>query len=38
MGPIASTEQTFDGPRPRFDPTTALTRVHCSVSVLRLLP
>jgi hypothetical protein len=37
MGPIADGGQEFAGPRPRFDPTTTLTRVHCSVPVLRLV-
>jgi hypothetical protein len=38
MGPIGAEGKRFDGPRPRFDPTRALTRVHCSVPVLRPLP
>ena len=38
MGPIADTGRRFGGPRPRFDPTRALTRVHCSVPVLRPVP
>jgi hypothetical protein len=37
MGPVAETGQRFGGPRPRFDPTRALTRVHCSIPVLRLV-
>ena len=38
MGPIADAGQRFASPRPRFDPTRTLTRVHCSVPVLRLAP
>jgi hypothetical protein len=38
MGPIVDGGQQFAGPRPRFDPTRTLTHVHCSVSVLRLVP
>jgi hypothetical protein len=38
MGPVADAGERFDAARPRFDPTRALTNVHCSVSVLRRVP
>jgi hypothetical protein len=38
IGPLVETGDSFARARSDFDPTTALSRVHCSVSVLRLLP
>jgi hypothetical protein len=38
MGPIADAGVRFAGPRPDYDPTRALTSVHCSIPVLRPLP
>ena len=37
MGPVGDGGAQFDAARPRFDPTRALTSVHCSVSVLRVV-